>query len=138
MRRCALSPLLEQGAQAVEFVPCEEENAVTARIVCSGGADLRAPAGIALAGAGLAYEKEARLAPRCRADFLCQGGVLVEVKRGAVRRPLLLDQLRRYAALPEVASLVVVTERTVDLPRRVGGKPCAVVALNRLWGVAIG
>ena len=50
----ALSPLLEQGAQAVEFVPCEEENAVTARIVCSGGADLRAPAGIALAGAGLA------------------------------------------------------------------------------------
>ena len=76
--------------------------------------------------------------PRCRADFLCQGGVLVEVKRGAVRRPLLLDQLRRYAALPEVASLVVVTERTVDLPRRVGGKPCAVVALNRLWGVAIG
>ena len=136
--QAALSPLLEQGAQAVEFVPCEEENAVTARIVCSGGADLRAPAGIALAGAGLAYEKEARLAPRCRADFLCQGGVLVEVKRGAVRRPLLLDQLRRYAALPEVASLVVVTERTVDLPRRVGGKPCAVVALNRLWGVAIG
>ena len=64
--------------------------------------------------------------------------MLVEVKRGAVRRPPLLDQLRRYAALPEVASLVVVTERTVDLPRRVGGKPCAVVALNRLWGVAIG
>ena len=52
--QAALSPLLEQGAQAVEFVPCEEENAVTARIVCSGGADLRAPAGIALAGAGLA------------------------------------------------------------------------------------
>ncbi|MFQ7002315.1 MAG: ABC transporter ATP-binding protein [Ruthenibacterium lactatiformans] len=50
--QAALSPLLEQGAQAVEFVPCEEENAVTARIVCSGGADLRAPAGIALAGAG--------------------------------------------------------------------------------------
>ena len=33
---------------------------------------------------------------------------------------------------------MLVTERTVDLPRRVGGKPCAVVALNRLWGVAIG
>lgn len=100
--------------------------------------ELQARVAAALAGAGLAYEKEARLAPRCRADFLCQGGVLVEVKRGAVRRPLLLDQLRRYAALPEVASLIVVTERTVDLPRRVGGKPCAVVALNRLWGVAIG
>ena len=100
--------------------------------------ELQARVAAALAGAGLAYEKEARLAPRCRADFLSQGGVLVEVKRGAVRRPLLLDQLRRYAALPEVASLVVVTERTVDLPRRVGGKPCAVVALNRLWGVAIG
>ena len=31
--QAALSPLLEQGAQAVEFVPCEEENAVTARIL---------------------------------------------------------------------------------------------------------
>lgn len=52
--QAALAPLLAQGAQSVEFVPCGEENAVTARIVCANGADLRAPAGIALAGAGLA------------------------------------------------------------------------------------
>ncbi|MGI5884678.1 MAG: hypothetical protein ACOX83_06935 [Candidatus Spyradocola sp.] len=100
--------------------------------------ELQARVAAALAEAGVDFAKEARLAPRCRADFLCRGGVLVEVKRGLVRRPQLLRQLARYAALPEVASLIVVTERTVDLPRRVGGKECAVVALNRLWGVAIG
>lgn len=47
--QAALSPLLEQGAQAVEFVPCEEENAVTARIVCSGRRGSARTGGIALA-----------------------------------------------------------------------------------------
>ena len=68
----------------------------------------------------------------------CDTPLILEFIRELADYEHLLDQLRRYAALPEVASLVVVTERTVDLPRRVGGKPCAVVALNRLWGVAIG
>ena len=92
----------------------------------------------ALRRAGLDFAKEARLAPRCRADFLLRGGVLIEVKRGRVDRARLLQQLRRYAAQEAVTSLIVVTERTVALPREVGGKRCAVVALNRLWGVAIG
>ena len=52
--RDALAPLLAEGAQNIEFVPCEEADAVTVRITSADSADLRAPAGIALAGAGLA------------------------------------------------------------------------------------
>lgn len=98
---------------------------------------LQALVGQALERGGVPYVKEARLAPRCRVDFLC-GSVAVEVKRGKPRRALLLQQLRRYAAQESVTAVVLVVERTADLPRTVLGKPCAVVALNRLWGVAVG
>ena len=92
----------------------------------------------ALAGDGVQFEKEARLAPRCRVDFLCEGGIAVEVKRGRPQRGRLLEQIRRYAGLESVNGVILVVERTAELPRVVCGKPCRVVALNRLWGVAVG
>lgn len=98
---------------------------------------LQALVGEALRSGGVAFVKEARLAPRCRVDFLCQGGVAVEVKRGRPPRGRLMAQLRRYAAQEGVRAVILVVERTADLPRTVMGKPCAVVALNRLWGVAV-
>ncbi len=98
---------------------------------------LQALVGEALGREGIAFEKEARLAPRCRVDFLCAGGIAVEVKRGKPPRGRLLEQLRRYAAQEGVRAVILVVERTADLPRTVMGKPCAVVALNRLWGVAV-
>ena len=85
-----------------------------------------------------AFEKEARLAPRCRVDFLCGSGVAVEVKRGKPPHGKLLEQIRRYASLPQVNAMILVVERTAELPLTVCGKPCRVVALNRLWGVAVG
>lgn len=92
----------------------------------------------ALRSGGIAFEKEARLAPCCRVDFLCEGGVAVEVKRGKPPHGRLLEQIRRYAALPQVNAVILVVERTAELPHIVCGKPCRVVALNRLWGVAVG
>ena len=73
-----------------------------------------------------------------RVDFLCGGGVAVEVKRGKPPHGKLLEQIRRYASQPQVNALILVVERTADLPHTVCGKPCRVVALNRLWGVAVG
>ena len=87
---------------------------------------------------GIEFVKEARLAPYCRVDFLCRGGVAVEVKRGKPSRKALLQQLSRYAESPQVTSLLLVVERTASLPDTVLGKPCRVLALNRLWGVAVG
>ena len=90
----------------------------------------------ALARHGLPFIHEARLAPRCRIDFLC-GSVGIEVKRGRPVRSVLLGQLSRYCACAQVSALVLVVERSAFLPRLCAGKPVYVLSLNRLWGVSL-
>jgi hypothetical protein len=92
--------------------------------------------GQALTEAGIAWAHEVPLAPRCRIDFLC-GGVGIEVKRGKPERARVREQLRRYAGSGQIAALVLVTERQIDLPDSLCGKPLAAVCLNRLWGIAL-
>ena len=90
----------------------------------------------ALDKASVAYEHEVPLAPRCRIDLMC-GDVGIEVKRGSVDRARIRQQLQRYAGCEQVAGLILVTEKTVDLPRTMNGKPVRLVCLNRLWGIAL-
>ena len=85
---------------------------------------------------GIEYIHEARLGPRCRIDFLC-GGVGLELKRGKPNRTQLLAQLARYADCEQVSGLIVIAERSVDLPHTLRGKPLRVLCLNRLWGIAL-
>ena len=85
---------------------------------------------------GIAYTHEVSLAPRCRIDLMC-GGVGIEIKRGHVERSRIRQQLRRYAACEQVHSLILVSEKTIDLPHTMNGKPVAQVCLNRLWGIAL-
>ena len=85
---------------------------------------------------GVPFAHEVSLAPRCRIDLMC-GGVGVEIKRGRVERAKVLRQLTRYAACEQVAGLILVTEKSLGLPREIGGKPVRVVCLNRLWGIAL-
>lgn len=90
----------------------------------------------ALAAQGIPCEHEVPLAPRCRIDLMC-GGVGIEIKRGKPVRGRLKEQLTRYAQCDGVESLILVVERSVDLPRTLCGKPLRVVCLNRLWGIAL-
>lgn len=90
----------------------------------------------ALDAAALPWEHEVRLAPRCRIDLMC-GGVGIEIKRGAVDKARILEQLRRYAACERVEGLILVTEKTVPVPHTIGGKPVRLICLNRLWGIAL-
>ncbi len=90
----------------------------------------------ALDASGIAWEHEVKLAPRCRIDLMC-GGVGIEIKRGRVDRTHLLAQLTKYAQCPQVEGLILVTEKTVALPRMLCGKPLRLLCLNRLWGIAI-
>ena len=85
---------------------------------------------------GVPFAHEVSQAPRCRIDLMC-GGVGVEIKRGRVERAKVLRQLARYAACEQVAGLILVTEKSLGLPREIGGKPVRVVCLNRLWGIAL-
>ena len=88
----------------------------------------------AFAAAGIDAQHEARLGPRCRIDFLC-GNVGVEIKKSRPERGKLIAQLTRYAGCDQVAALVVVAPRGVNLPKTIGGKPAAMLALERLWGI---
>ncbi|MBQ8202599.1 MAG: hypothetical protein IJZ74_12615 [Clostridia bacterium] len=90
----------------------------------------------ALNTAGIPWEHEVKLAPRCRIDLMC-GSVGVEIKRGKVEKTRILEQLRRYAACQQVKSLILVTEKTVPVPHTILGKPVRLICLNRLWGIAL-
>ena len=85
---------------------------------------------------GVPFAHEVSLAPRCRIDLMC-GSVGIEIKRGRVERAKVLRQLTRYAACERVAGLILVTEKSLGMPREIGGKPVRVVCLNRLWGIAL-
>ena len=90
----------------------------------------------ALDTAGIPWEHEVKLASRCRIDLMC-GCVGIEVKRGKVDKGRLLTQLRKYADCDQVEGLILVTEKTVALPRTIHGKPVRLICLNRLWGIAL-
>ena len=103
---------------------------------CPEERDLHAAVSAALADAGVAFAHEARLAPRCRIDFLA-GRIGVEVKKGRPAPAALRAQLARYLASAELDAVVVVSQRAAALPRTIAGKPVALVTLDRLWGVAL-
>ena len=108
-------------------------------IRCSASAaedELHAQVAQALGAAGIEAAHEARLAPRCRIDFLA-GEIGIEIKKKRPERAKLIAQLARYAACPQVRALVVVAPRGVNLPRRIGGKPVTMIALERLWGISL-
>lgn len=90
----------------------------------------------ALSAAAVSFVHEARLAPRCRVDFLVED-VAIEVKCGKPQRAVLLEQLRRYMAQPQVCGLILVVERNAPLPATISEKPCMLFGLNRLWGIAL-
>ncbi|NLB38794.1 MAG: DEAD/DEAH box helicase [Clostridiales bacterium] len=98
--------------------------------------DLHALVAQTLASNGIDCLHEAKVAPRCRIDFLA-GDVGIEVKRGKQSRDALLRQLKRYAASPMISAVYVVTERAISLPDVISGKMCRVVPLWALWGVAM-
>ena len=91
----------------------------------------------ALDDAGLTYSKEYKLAPRNRIDFLVTGGIGIEVKKGKPYGRQVLEQVKRYTASPEIAAIILVVERNLDLPKEINGKRCYSFGLNKLWGIAL-
>lgn len=86
---------------------------------------------------GISFQREYRLGPRNRIDFLIEGGIGLEVKKRKPNRLQVISQLERYAANDKIKAIVLVIERSMDLPREVNGKPCSSIGLNKLWGVAL-
>ena len=120
---------------------CETEGIVDALSAIRCGASdteekLHALVAQALSDAGIEAVHEARLAPRCRIDFLA-GSVGIEIKKKRPERAKLIAQLTRYAACDRIGALIVVAPRGVYLPAAIGGKRVRLLALERLWGISL-
>jgi hypothetical protein len=87
--------------------------------------------------AGISCAKEYRLGPRNRIDFLVEGGIGIEVKKGKPNRKRTLGQLERYLASDEIKILILVVERSLTIPSEVKGKRCISFGVNRNWGIAL-
>jgi hypothetical protein len=79
---------------------------------------------------------EVVLGPRQRIDFMC-GAIGIEIKRGKPQPSKLLPQISGYLASDALSALVLVTQRHVDLPHMMLGKPVRVLSLNALWGISL-
>ena len=69
-------------------------------------------------------------------DFAC-GSVGIEVKKGRPDGRRLRIQLARYLEQTQLTAMIVVLQQPCHLPESICEKPVHVVALNRLWGVAL-
>ena len=86
--------------------------------------------------ADIDYIHECKLKPGRRIDFLC-GDIGIEVKKGRPDGARLRAQLARYLEDARLSAAIVVMQRPCALPEHICGKPVRVIALNRLWGVAL-
>jgi hypothetical protein len=88
--------------------------------------------------AGITFEAEVKLGPRCRIDFLAGDGIGIEVKKGKPSSREIEAQLARYAGHERIRKLVLIVERCVfSPPAEVCGKPVRYIALHALWGLAL-
>lgn len=80
---------------------------------------------------GIPFEAQKVLSPRDRIDVFC-GGVAVEIKvKGS--RPTILRQLERYAALPQVTGVLLVSGIAWPFQGEIGGKPFRAVQIGAGW-----
>ncbi|MBE5775459.1 MAG: hypothetical protein E7337_16280 [Clostridiales bacterium] len=98
--------------------------------------DIHQQIALALQQAQVDFTHEYRLGPRRRIDFRA-GRIGIEVKKGRPVTSQLLTQLRKYLESEDLDGMIVVTQRAVNLPATIYGKPVYLLSLNRLWGVAL-
>lgn len=87
--------------------------------------------------AGIFFKREYKLSPHNRIDYLVNGGIGVEVKKGKPYSRQVIEQLKRYAVFPEITAIILVVERNLDIPKQINGKMCCSFGLNKLWGIAL-
>ncbi|NMA36754.1 MAG: hypothetical protein GX942_00450 [Papillibacter sp.] len=101
--------------------------------------DLQASVAEVLTAYGIAYKKEYYLGLGNRVDFMTEDGIAIEIKKGKPNRTRLINQIERYAVFDEVAGIIVVVETSLRIPptKTISGKPCAILGLKKLWGIAL-
>jgi hypothetical protein len=85
---------------------------------------------------GIKYEHEYKLISHKRFDFWIDG-IVLEVKKRKPGKLALLKQLDRYTKSEGVKAIIIVLEKSINLPKELNGKPLIVFSLNANWGVAV-
>lgn len=83
------------------------------------------------------FEKEYTLGPRNRIDFFLDNGIGIEVKKGKPNKVKVISQLERYAKFNKITALILIIERSMDVPVIINNKPCFSIGLNKQWGIAL-
>jgi hypothetical protein len=99
----------------------------------------------ALDGAGIAHQREVRLASRSRIDFVVAPRIGIEVKKGKPNAPAVRRQLERYASTGGLDTIILVVERSVfgvsSAHELTGANGTHVrgfyIGLSKLWGMAL-
>jgi hypothetical protein len=82
---------------------------------------------------GVALEREVRLSGSDIPDLMIDGRIAVELKAIKARAAEVLPQLERYAAHRRVEAIILASNKAVDVPPLIGGKPAVFVSLGRAW-----
>ncbi len=90
-----------------------------------------------LVAAEIPFFREYKLGPCNRIDFYVPGGIGIEIKKGMPPTASLIGQLERYTSFDAIQAVILVVERKAAVPDVINGRPCIVMALNKLWGIAI-
>lgn len=97
------------------------------RFPCGTELELQDAVAAALDNCNVAYQRELRLSPHDRIDFLAGGvGIECKISDGPAK---LLAQLVSYASDPRIEALLLVTSRSSHrgMPATIHGKPVAVL-----------
>ncbi len=85
------------------------------------------------------FSKEYYLGKGSRVDFMTNDRIVIEVKKGKPNRTMLISQINRYAEYDDVDGIIIVVETSIRDPITVtnNGKPCKIIGLRKLWGIAL-
>jgi hypothetical protein len=78
-------------------------------------------------------QREVRLGPGERPDFVIDGRIVIEVKVAGATGAAIVKQLGRYARHDAITDLVLATGKSVQAPKMINGKPVLTVNLGRAW-----
>lgn len=90
----------------------------------------------ALSTRNIEFQHEYTLMPGKRIDFVC-GSIGIEVKKSRPKATALQAQLTRYLQDSFLTAVIIVLQKPCALPKTICGKEVHMIALNRLWGVAL-
>jgi len=84
----------------------------------------------------IGHQHEHKLGRGRRVDFYCKG-IVIEVKKQRPQKDRLIKQINRYLETPGVTAVIIVLQKSINIQKKIQGKPVYIVSLNRNWGVAI-